>query len=355
MTIEWSGSVALVLSGGNALGAYHAGAYQALETAGLLPDWIVGASVGALTGAILCGNPPERRLDRLRAFWGADAATDASVIWSGADTARRSASAIATFGGGRPGMFVPRHLFGPCWNPFLSDAPASLYDATPMTGTLASMLDFGLLNAGTPRFAATAVDIETGADVVFDTLSHRIGPEHVRASSALLPAFAPMEIGGRMLGDGGLSANLPLDVVLSAAHPRPLLCIAVDLLPRAAPVPRTLGEAASRTQDLLFAAQSRRSIAAWHAILAARGAQAPAVTLVHVAYSDQQREVAGKAFDFSPESVAARWNSGRDDLSRALASLPEALVGAGEPGLRVLGLGSDGLVPATPSMAPDPG
>lgn len=355
MTRDWPGDIALVLSGGNALGAYHAGACEALDAAGLLPDWVVGASVGAITGAILCGNPPEQRLRRLRAFWGADAGAEVPSDWFGTDAGRRSAAALSTFGGGRPGLFAPRHLFGPWWNPFLSDAPSSLYDATPLEATLETLVDFDRLNAASPRFSATAVDVETGEDVVFDTRSHRIGPRHVRASAALLPAFAPVEIEGRLLGDAGLSANLPLDAVLSTPQPKPLLCIAVDLLPLAAPPPRTLGEAASRAQDLIFAAQSRRTIAAWQAILAGRGTEARSVTLLHVAYRDQQREVAGKAFDFSAASVAARWRRGRDDLSRALADLPEAIAHAAAPGLHVLRLGADGLMPVAPTLAPVPG
>ena len=61
--------VALVLGGGNALGAYLAGAYECLHERGVRPDRIVGASIGAVTGAILAGNPAERRLERLEEFW----------------------------------------------------------------------------------------------------------------------------------------------------------------------------------------------------------------------------------------------------------------------------------------------
>ena len=61
--------VALVLQGGGALGAYQAGVYQALHEAGLEPDWVAGVSIGAINAAIIAGNPPEQRLERLRAFW----------------------------------------------------------------------------------------------------------------------------------------------------------------------------------------------------------------------------------------------------------------------------------------------
>ena len=61
--------VALVLQGGGALGAYQAGVYEALSEAGIHPDWIAGISIGAINAAIIAGNPPNSRVDRLREFW----------------------------------------------------------------------------------------------------------------------------------------------------------------------------------------------------------------------------------------------------------------------------------------------
>src|SRR5262245_2414336 len=63
------GQAALVLQGGGALGAFQAGVYEALAEKGYLPTWITGISIGAINGAIIAGNPPERRVDRLREFW----------------------------------------------------------------------------------------------------------------------------------------------------------------------------------------------------------------------------------------------------------------------------------------------
>ena len=53
--------IVLVLQGGGALGAYQAGAYEALDEAGLLPDWVAGISIGAINAAIIAGNPPDPR------------------------------------------------------------------------------------------------------------------------------------------------------------------------------------------------------------------------------------------------------------------------------------------------------
>src|SRR6266702_8700188 len=61
--------VALVLQGGGALGAYQAGVYEALAEAGLHPNWIASISIGAINAAIIAGNSPNSRVDRLREFW----------------------------------------------------------------------------------------------------------------------------------------------------------------------------------------------------------------------------------------------------------------------------------------------
>src|SRR5262249_38472966 len=59
----------LLLQGGGALGAYQAGAYQGLVESGIGPDWVVGISIGAINAALIAGNPPGRRVERLKEFW----------------------------------------------------------------------------------------------------------------------------------------------------------------------------------------------------------------------------------------------------------------------------------------------
>ena len=61
--------VALLLQGGGALGAYQGGVYEALAEADIHPNWIAGISIGAINAAIIAGNPPNSRVDRLREFW----------------------------------------------------------------------------------------------------------------------------------------------------------------------------------------------------------------------------------------------------------------------------------------------
>lgn len=327
---------ALILSGGNALGAYQGGAYEALHEADWLPQCIAGASAGAINGAVICGNAPLDRLAQLRALWMPSKASRRGGGGSMED-ARRSAAALLTLAAGRPGLFAPRSLGWP-WDLLGLFDRNSLYDTSPMRKELERLIDFDHLNDGAVRFLAAAVDVATGEDVIFDTHRHRIGPDHLRASAALLPAFPPVDIEGRLLADAGISANLPLDFVLSQPRERPLLCLAIDLLPLKGAPPATFGASVSRMQDLIFATQSRRAIAAWQAIHNERkgNGQGPPVTLVHVAYSDQAREVSGKAFDFSPASAAERWRAGLEDIRLILGSFASGhLRVRQEPGMSV--------------------
>ena len=101
----------LVLGGGGALGAFQAGVYQGLEEAGVALDWRAGSSIGAVNAALIAGNPPTRRLERLRAF--SDLAAEPGLPdgnWSG--DLRRLAKTVAALHArllGRSGLYRP-HL-----------------------------------------------------------------------------------------------------------------------------------------------------------------------------------------------------------------------------------------------------
>jgi NTE family protein len=333
-------NIALVLGGGNALGSYQAGVYQALHEHDHEPDWIVGASAGAINGALIAGSAPGDRLARLQDFW--QPATSGATItpwWlQPSETLRRSTASMLTMSFGRPGVFGPVGPLGSWWNPDPRAAAPSLFDSKPLAATLSRLIDFPRLNSGAPRYTASAVDLVSGQDVLFDTGAMAITADHVRASAALLPVFPPVEIDGRSYVDGGFSANLPLDPVLGAPATGPTLCIAADLLPLAERHPRTLTEAANRAQDLVFAAQSRRTIERWRSLYAADPQLAHAsVTLALLSYSDQDPEVAGKGMDFSPESVRYRWNAGYRDALAMLDGVARGEIHTGRDGLSIFG------------------
>lgn len=311
----------LVLSGGNALGSYQGGALQALQERGLEPDWVIGTSIGAVNGAIFCGNAAEDRVAQLKRFWRIDNDVGEDFPpWPISDDARRSVAAAESLVFGQAGLFIPRHLAGLWWNPFTQTEPASLFDSRQLETSLERCIDFGWLNRSQPRFTATAVDIQSGEEVAFDTDEKVLEPRHLRASTALMPAFSPVEIDGRLFCDGGVAANLPLDPALAEADDRPLLCIALDLLPLEGRRPTTFTQTINRVQDLIYASQSRRTLAAWQTIFGASSATR-SVTLLNLVYRDQDREVAGKAMDYSRRTTMDRWKIGYDDLSEALDQL----------------------------------
>jgi NTE family protein len=117
--------VALTLQGGGALGAYQAGVYQAIDEAGICPDWIAGISIGAINAAIIAGNPLESRVARLREFWRmvtsnpiSSAFADYAGPFAQGPTVRRlinQASAQVAVVAGAPGFFSPR-TFAPFQN-----------------------------------------------------------------------------------------------------------------------------------------------------------------------------------------------------------------------------------------------
>ena len=325
--------IVLVLSGGNALGAFEAGVYEALHECDLQPDWIIGASIGAINAALITGSAPDRRIPTLRAFWQPGLLTSAGVkgswVLPALEAGRRTTAVTWTIAAGRSGIFGP--LLSSL-TPWTDDKPA-IFETDQLGATLARLVDFDRLNSGPCRFTATAVDLETGDDVVFDSQRERIRADHIRASAALPVAFPPVEIEGRWMVDGGMSANLPLDPVLSHPPVRPTLCIAVDLLPLHGPLPTTLGEAASRMQDLIFAAQSRRTIARWQAAYADR--DDVRLSLIRVAYTEQGNEVAGKALDFSAPSIEERWAAGRAAGMQVIARMKAQTLLIGTTGLNI--------------------
>ncbi len=352
---------ALVLAGGIALGAYEAGAYAALQDdGGPLPDWVLGSSIGAVAAAIIAGNAPEHRIDRLRQFWQA-ATTDptpAASFWFGVPDAgvwrqaHNQASVLETLFFGRPGIFRPRLSPGP--RAGVGDVSA-LYDLAPLRAQLVKLIDFDRLNRGNVRLSLCTTDVVSGERVVFDTgRGTRVGPEHVVASCALLPLFAPVEIEGRLLGDGGLASNAPLDLLDDPAFDG-ALCFVIDLFALEGSRPHTLGASLSRATDLAFGNQTRRlgegqereqrlraAIGRLGEMLPPELCHRPDIAALLAEGRRRQTEMhylsyragldeAGpaKVFDFSRATLADRWRAGEDAMRAVLRTLGPAGQGPG--------------------------
>src|SRR5206468_13052393 len=132
----------------------------------------------------------------------------------------------------------------------------SLYDLAPMRERIKSLVDFGRLNNGDIRISVAATDIETGEPVIFDSSGTRIEVDHLLASCGFLAEFAPVDLDGRLLGDGGLSLNAPFDPILASESEGDLLLYVIDLYARDGERPESLESAIERKNDLLFGNQT---------------------------------------------------------------------------------------------------
>ena len=339
-----SGRVVLALAGGNALGAYGAGAYEALHGRGYTPDVVSGASIGAVTGGIIAGNAPAQRLEKLREFWRQAAVGSAFGLAPPAGKSREHYNlmhALQTLVVGRPGLFTPRL---PGLMSLLPGMPpdVAIFDSQPLVATLQRVIDFELLNTAAVPLVIGTVDMQNGEPVFFDTRCERLAPVHFLATTAFTPGFPPVDIGGRLLGDPGLISNLPLDAVLDPLPREDVLCFAVDLFDANGVRPYSLDTGLERAQDIVFGTQASRTIDARarehrlrHMIhelsarltpehqgvrtteLAAEG-RANEIALVLVAYRAPAHEMSAKTVDFSRASISERWAAGLRDIHAAL-------------------------------------
>lgn len=339
--------IVLVLQGGGALGAYQAGVYQALHEHGLVPDWTVGTSIGAINGALIAGNRQADRLARLKQFWERVAHPD-QVDMARADEPGKRANIWLNTADivlrGIPGFFEPR-LFNPFalgWH--VAPEAASFYDTAPLTTTLRELVDFGYLNTGEGmRLTINAVNVRTGELAHFDSARGQLEPDHVRASGALPPGFAPVPIDGELYWDGGLYSNTPLESVLGELPKGDTLCFLVDLWQETGMAPTTLDEVRMRQKDVTFASRSLRHIrdyAEQHRLqsklrdlyerlppsertaqdwaeLEALGCETT-LHIVRLPYAGRDWLMASKDLNFSRGSIDWRWDQGYRDALRAL-------------------------------------
>jgi NTE family protein len=250
----------LVLQGGGALGAYQAGVYQGMAERGFAPDWIAGVSIGAINAALIAGNRPERRLERLRAFWervssGLPLVVPAQLDLVRLATARLNATAVVAFG--VPGFFVPR-IPPPLLAPEGSPEALSIYDNTPLRDTLEELVDFGFLSCKSGvRLSLGAVNVQTGNSVYFDSREQPLTVQHVMASGSLPPGFPSTLIDGSHYWDGGMVSNSPLWYVLDDAPHLSALIVQVDLFSARGRLPMNFDQVLERAKDIQYSSKTR--------------------------------------------------------------------------------------------------
>lgn len=356
-------SVALLLQGGGALGAYQAGVYEAVLAHGIRPTWIAGISIGSINAAIIAGNPPEDGVARLRAFWElVSDAGDGGVgdFFGGLVSSDAARGWVNQFAAGQvmtrgvPGFFGPR--FRP---PYLatSGTPAatSWYDTGALKATLDEFVDFHRINARETRFSVGAVNVRTGNFAYFDNATDTIRAEHIMASGALPPALPAIEIDGDFYWDGGMVSNTPLDWVLSARSDLDTLVLQVDLWSARGELPRDLAEVAVRMKEIQFSSRTRAATAAFRHAQELRAAfedlrrrlpddlamtdgvrllaaeSDPAVfNIVQLVYRSPTYEGQSKDYEFSRRTMRDHWAAGHRDATKTL-SHPEVLTPPATP------------------------
>jgi NTE family protein len=337
--------VALVLQGGGALGAYQAGVYQALHEAGIEPDWVCGVSIGAINSAIIAGNPPERRLERLHTFW--DRITSRKIWHYTPDgdifrKARNFTSSFMTTVLGQPGFFAP-HNMSPWLSPAGARTATSYYDTAPLRESLLELVDFERINSKKMRFAVGAVNVLSGNFIYFDNAHDEIIPEHIMASGALPPAFPSIRIEGEYYWDGGIVSNTPLQHLLDQADSLNSLVFQVDLFSARGVLPRDIHDVMARHKDIMYSSRTRYNTDMYRKThnLRARlykalskipdeqlseeerhlrdsNSMLPSIAILQLIYQQKAYEGHAKDHEFSGTSMREHWMSGHEDTKRTL-------------------------------------
>jgi NTE family protein len=297
--------IALVLSGGGALGAYQAGAYAALENSGIRPNWIAGSAIGAVNAVIIAGNLPHERAFRLRQFW--------------RELCRRAAI------GGSAGFQqrlrgIVERTFAPWRHPRETSAIAS----DELREVIEEVVDFERVNSGTVRVVLGATNLDTGAETFFDNDRHVLTIDHVLASTAL-PGLAPVVIDGQRYGGGAVSVA-PLD----DARPADTLCFVIDGYD---PQPGPRG-GASRSAREIAAMRRNHDLRRMIALLGERlpaglrrdpeikkclaEASEATMTILRLVHEGAGADLPAKMADFSSAALMRRWQAGESDVGTSL-------------------------------------
>jgi NTE family protein len=347
--VKLPGQVVLVLQGGGALGAYQAGVYEALHEAGIEPDWVIGTSIGALSGAIIKGNAPAARLARLREFWRRmqNDPPPYGNWWPGGESFVHGIATWSALVRGIPAMYTPRPFAWGGVNAQVGVENASYYVTEPMRATLGELIDPESLKAGSPRLTVGAVHVTKGEMRYFDSRREALTLDHVMASSALPPAFPAVGVDGGEYWDGGVYSNTPMEVVFDDNPRRDAVIFDVNVWQSTGPEPGSVWQVMGRQKDIQYASRSDSHIARQKQIHRLRH-------LIHELSknipsekkdSPELRELASwgcsttmhvvrllapaldsedffKDLDFSAGGIRARWQAGLDDTRRMLARAP---------------------------------
>jgi NTE family protein len=341
------GQVVLVLQGGGALGAFQVGAYEAMHAGGIEPDWVIGTSIGAINGAIIAGNPPEHRMDRLHTFWEGVQQRSGDGLPAFFAAFGQTMANLSTITNGVPSFFAPRKQTLQGAHARVGVEEASYYSTEPLRATLTELVDLDYLNARHTRLTIGAVNARSGEMRYFDSRDETIGISHIMASGALPPAFPAIRIDGEPYWDGGIFSNTPVEAVLDDRPRRNSVIFTTNLWNPDGPEPETIWEVMGREKDIQYASRTKSHIARQQQIhhlrhiirelaqhVPAKAAQSAAIkelaswgcgTIMHVVplvVPPREGEDQLKDIDFTPAGIHTRMQAGRNEGQRVLQAAP---------------------------------
>ena len=344
--------IAVAYQGGGSLGAYHVGALEAMQQAGYAPDVVAGISIGAFTAAIVAGNEPAKRLQKLKEFWDTISWPDFPPVTEGEGWVRRWHNLISSWQGfvfGQPGFFRPRPFPAPLLQVSGSPAATSYYDTTPLLETLPRVVDFGRINRRATRLILGATRVRDGAPAWFDNFEQKIGLEHVLASGAMPPGFPGIRINGDLYWDGGCYSNTPLEGIYDRLRDDgETLCFVIDLFGPNGREPLDMDEVQLTIKEIQFSnriknrirgIRERHNYAYFFRHILKNHPEAIAdhphreeirklmnvgrFDIIHILYQKPSSEVATCDCEFSRTSIEYRRHQGYSDMKRALEERAE--------------------------------
>ena len=193
-------AIGLVLSGGGARGYAHLGVLQVLEANRIPIDCVAATSMGAVVGGLFAsGMEASDMVQRLEHVNLTDIAFDVASRAELPQSQREDSRLyVGSLGFGADGVKLPAGL-----------VQGNRLQALLQEWTAAAVPGNGAFDALPIPFRAVATNLRTGDEVVLD---HGSLPRAIRASVAMPGLFAPAEVDGVTLVDGGLVNNLPTDV-----------------------------------------------------------------------------------------------------------------------------------------------
>lgn len=348
VSLESYDRIALICQGGGALGAYQIGVYKALCEKNIHPNFLVGISIGAFTAAIIAGNHPAQRLEKLRSFWDNISWPEMPKSPTILDQMRTIHSKIASLQGvlfGQPNFFVPRFP-APSLQPRGTAAATSYYDTSRLKTTLLSHIDFALLNEQKTRLILGATRVKDAQHVFFDNANTKITPEHIMASGAMPPGFPGVRVDGDLYWDGGCVSNTPLESMFNLSPRNGTLNFVIELFNTQGYEPADMDDVLSRSKDILYTSRTDHHIQHLkdkhklmldmsHTLEQANPEfkKTPTFTrlkeqnspllfdVVHLMYDVKKNEERIKLYEFSKSSIKAREEQGEQDTLSALTHL----------------------------------